>query len=153
MGNVHASSSLKLEVEQTTDKELLKSLICLSEIIDGFTDESNLDNYISNIGDNHSCYLTTCNSEVAGVLIAVKMHDFSNMKNCYIADIGFFKKYRGKIAQELAEMTLDKFFADVECEHLFASIDKTNRAALFNAKRIGFKIINVTDDKYYLRYE
>jgi ribosomal protein S18 acetylase RimI-like enzyme len=153
MGDVHTSSCVDLYVEQTRDKELLKSLIGCSEIINGFTDDVNLENYINNIGDKHLCYLTVCDGEVAGVLVALKMHDFDDMKNCYIADIGFFKKYRGKVAQDLCEMTINKFFNDVKCEHLFASIDKKNRAALFNAKRIGFKIINVTEDKYYLRYE
>lgn len=139
-------------VEQTYDKELMKHIISDDEIIDGFTDKKHLDNYIDFIGDDHICYLGICNNVIAGIMILFNCKSITDEKNLFVIDIGFLKDYRGKVALSICKLSMNKLFDDVGSYDLVGSIDKSNRKSLVHAKKLGFKISNFDDNKYFMRY-
>lgn len=140
-------------VEQIEDKEILHKLISHEDILEGFTEKEKLDDYINGIGEHHICYLLIYKHEVAGVVVCLNLERCMNLKEIYVVDIGFFKEYRGKIALKLSKLALQKFFKDNKCKKLVASIYKSNKKALLNAKWCGFEYLSTHDDKYYLEYK
>jgi len=140
-------------VESVKDKEILKKLISHEDIIDGFTDANRLDKYISDLGEDHKCYLLIYKHEVAGVGICLNLEKSMNLKEIYVVDIGFFKEYRGKIALKLSKLALKKFFKENKCKKLISLIYEHNKKALLNAKWCGFKHCSTHNNRYYLEYE
>lgn len=140
------------EVQKIRNKKLIRELISHEEIIEGFTSEDKLSNYIDNLGKHHICYLMLYRNEVAGISIILNLEDGLGEKNTYIVDIGFYKNYRGKVALKLSQMALEKFLKDYKCDKLLAIIKKTNKAAVLNAKWLNFEIVSTNESKYFLRY-
>lgn len=152
MGDIRPRGSLDLTAETCRNKSVIKEHISHSEIIEGFTAPDRLDDYIGRLSKNHVCYLMKVNGDVAGIAVLLHLEDAFGDKNTYVVDIGFYKKYRGKLALSLAKMALEKFHKNYNCRKLIALIDRKNKAALMNAKWLNFAIISKTNSKYFMRY-
>lgn len=154
MGDVHGSSSLNLSVEKTVDKELILSIVSHPEIIDGFcSKDKNAEKYVEGLGEIHTCYVAICNSEIAGIAMFLHANDDTLNTNIVVVDIGFYKKYRGSVAVSLSKMGLNKFINENDCDQLIAPIKEDNKAALINAKWLGFEIFSNNKSINYLRYK
>jgi predicted acetyltransferase len=153
MGDIHSHTGLNLSIEVTKDKDLVRSIITNKEIMDGFCSEESIDRYVESLGEEHICYLLKCKEDICGIAVILSVPDDIIEGNVSIADIGFYKRFRGSVAIALARLALEKFFKENQCKQLMAVINKNNKAALLNAKWLGFEISSLGKYKYYLRYK
>lgn len=139
-------------IEQTKDKELIKEIISNKEIINGFTEEENIDKYINRINENHIFYLMNYDNNIAGIVCFCDYSKESCKEGAYTVDVGFYKKYRGKTSINLAKICLQEFLNNFNCNLLVATILKNNKPAYVNSRWIGFELIGESNEKYYMRY-
>lgn len=152
MGDIHAGCGLNLEVKEILNKRLVKNIISNDELVNGFCDPNCIDEYIDELNKNNTCYLMKCNGEMAGIAVILHFTGDIIYSDLHLVDIGFYKKFRGAAAVSLSRLALKKFFDENECKQLLAIIEKGNKAALLNAKWLGFELCSENNSSYYLRY-
>lgn len=148
MGNICSDPSLK--VIETRDFKLIKDLILHEDISKTLLSE-NCDVNEEKLAKEYAIYyLLMIDEEIAGFVVLLDMKEIFNVSNCYLVDIGFFNKFRGKFAYRLAKIALNKFMKEIQPDKLFAKVKKTNKPSLYFAMETGFKIICRDNETYFL---
>ena len=154
MGDFCTYSGIELQAQETKDSELVARLIKEPEIIDGFTNATELQEYFNAfVSERHIYYVMKMNQEIVGVAVIMNMQDGDELPDTYIVDVGFFKKARGKIAKMLCIMALNNFINTHRVKKLYAFVDSKNKAAYLNAFWCGFKKISTVRDRTMLEYK
>jgi hypothetical protein len=113
-------------------------------------DHDSVKNNISVIkNDDYYCTILVNNEEDIGI-VAFKIYK-DIKKSC--ADVGVIKEFRGKNAYLAVKDGLIKFFKKYPEIELYSFVKKANRASLFFAMKMGFKIQHKVYGHYFLRYK
>lgn len=76
--------------------------------------------------DQHQCF---------GIIL-LKNYKSLNMT---VLDVGFLKKYRGIAANEISKRFLLAYFKRFPENHILVKVDKSNKAAIYFARHLGFE--------------
>lgn len=157
MGDIYCNRSL--EVIESRDFKAISDLILHDDISNGLLStqtDRNLVKYESEERlDNDSIiyYLLKVNDENAGfcLFLHLSYNEIEDINDgCYLVDVGILKKFRGKLAIELAKIAYNKFINEINPQRLFGIIKIENKKSLYFAMKVGFELIKKDDVHYFL---
>lgn len=141
-----------IDIYKTKNRNTIKKIILsddISEFLLNEFDENILETFNLNKGMLNNPKLIIYVMRIDGELVGIAF--FKEEENgCVRVDEGFIKKIRGKVAKELASLTLSSYISEYKPYVLIGEIVKENRRALVFAKWLGFKIKSEDETKFYV---